>query len=402
MRLDKLLSQLKESRLYPPWLLSEIRNFPDLFSLWWLFFDEKYSTEIGIEINCSKFSLSLTKYLRSINSNLENLTISYNWILRSDFKNLLHHFKRLESLTVFATFGAENKVLKDISNTIICLKSFKFGDVKNFLSLKQDIIEKFAKTQQELCDLDFTFWSKDPKIGSWIFSQFPNLKKAKMNLDYGAFLDSKSNFKNIEELILVGDEFREFSWLEAFQFPKSAKICLKDSQQFIYNPICEIFTEVENLTVQFPGWAFNQDWFKLEKLSVNSTNSGNSVESLQVKFPLLREAKIQIENHDLPYSVFSSLVFLSKNLETLIIYFTQRFYQVIDFDPIDFEEKLAKVKYFNFKVLHLVNKKPNNSSVIPFDAFVKIIDKSPKLAQVGFNLDQDQESLILKKGFAIV
>ena len=99
-------------------IISSLFDFSgeNLFHLWWLFFDEEYTSKIGIEINCPTFSAKLMSYLKGINSVLEDLIISYNWIFRQEFKYLLDHLKCLKHLTVFPTYGAETKILEDITN----------------------------------------------------------------------------------------------------------------------------------------------------------------------------------------------------------------------------------------------------------------------------------------------
>ena len=82
-----------------------------------MFFNEDYTTKIGIEINCLKFSGKLLSYLKSINSVLQDLTISYNGFNNPDFIVILGHLKHLKHLTVFAAVGTEKNILGDISNS---------------------------------------------------------------------------------------------------------------------------------------------------------------------------------------------------------------------------------------------------------------------------------------------
>ena len=107
----------------------------ELFNLWWLFFDEYYTTKIGFEINCLKFSGELITYLKKIKSCvLQDLVISYNWILRQDFKFILDHLKHLKHLTIFAPFGSEMNILDDISNSNCRLKVRFCQKILMFLS----------------------------------------------------------------------------------------------------------------------------------------------------------------------------------------------------------------------------------------------------------------------------
>ena len=103
--------------------------------MWWLFFDEYYTTKIGFEINCLKFSGELITYLKKIKSCvLQDLVISYNWILRQDFKFILDHLKHLKHLTIFAPFGSEMNILDDISNSNCRLKVRYCQKILKFLS----------------------------------------------------------------------------------------------------------------------------------------------------------------------------------------------------------------------------------------------------------------------------
>ena len=98
-------------------LQSSLFQGENLFNLWWLFFNEDYTTKIGMEINCLKFSGKLMSYLKTINSVLQDLTISYNCLNKPDFIVILGHLKHLKHLTVFAAVGTEKNILEDISNS---------------------------------------------------------------------------------------------------------------------------------------------------------------------------------------------------------------------------------------------------------------------------------------------
>ena len=180
-------------------LQSSLFQGENLFNLWWLFFNEDYTTKIGVEINCLKFSCKLLSYLKTINSVLQDLTISYNCLNNPDFRFMfiLGHLKHLKHLTVFPAFGTEGNILRDISNSKCQLQSFKFGQTQNQIEeLDKNAILKFLKTQnKEITNLDMTDWTRNLHFDD--------------KIEVFAYLRNCKNLKNLKVIIIQVGSIRK-------------------------------------------------------------------------------------------------------------------------------------------------------------------------------------------------
>ena len=149
-----------------------------------------------MEINCLKFSGKLMSYLKTINSVLQNLTISYNCLNKPDFIVILGHLKHLKHLTVFAAVGTEKNILEDISDSKCQLQSFKFGQTQNSKELDKNAILKFLRTQnKEITSLDMTDWTRNLHFDD--------------KIEVFAYLQNCKNLKNLKVIIIQVGSIRK-------------------------------------------------------------------------------------------------------------------------------------------------------------------------------------------------
>ena len=215
IRLDQI--SINKMKLYPPTLLSKLRSFQDekIFYLWWMFFDEEYSFKIGIENTFPTFSTMLMKYLKTINSNLEDLVISYSWILRQEFKYLLDHLKCLKKLTVYSN-NAEKNVLEDVAKSNCQLQSFKFSHNKN-KKLGKAVMKTFFESQKtSICEVDMTYWTQNLSHTDRleVFESLKNcqkLQKLHLHVIDLAELGEHQDFGEITDLLFVKSTIKDFT-----------------------------------------------------------------------------------------------------------------------------------------------------------------------------------------------
>jgi hypothetical protein len=387
-------------------------------------------------------------YLKGINSLLEDLIISYNWILRQEFKYLLDHLKNLKHLTVFPTYGAETKILEDITNSKCQLKSFKFGQHQKGTVKKLDkaTILTFLKTQnEELEELDMTDWISKLNVDDKkdVFEQLKNCKKLKKlkihcldvegyrndqssmhrfwsvlseNLPKTSITDLTIDFSGMDEIVY---NQAWFSWLQ--DIPVDVKIRFKDLQVLYFDMedrpmptgLFKQVVEMDSLKLisgSFnPGWMIESDWRNLEKLSMNVTflpdpdydHLGIDPQSSKwsIPFPMLKEATLNVGEHHFLYSSFVAIILGSKHLENLNITFKDQ-NSISRFNEFDFENRLQTVKNFKLKMLSLtcnVWQQP-----MPFKSLLQFVDKCPNLMQINFDLKPEQMRFFIDKGFTII
>ena len=446
---DKIVNKM---RLYPAGLLSSLRGLQGekLFNFWWLFFDEEYSNKIGLEINCPTFSAKLMSYLKSINSVLENLVITYNWILRQEFKYLLDHLKHLKHLTVFSTFGAESQILEDITNSKCRLQSFKFGpDQKKKRGrggMTQKKIFNFLEGQSDyLVELDMTGWLSAFDQKAEILEKLQICKKLKkLKIHFfdaccfkgGEDEEIKENFfseilfkTGVMDLTIDFSDFdgwphffgfKELSWLK--DVPVDMKIRFKGLKfDFRSNQgndistinLCKQVIEIDNLTF-LPSfinpdhsWMIKSNWENLAKLSmkVGSQSIMNPPINLNaqdlkwsISFPMLKEATLDIGSQLFLYSSFKAILLNSKNLENLNINFSNN-NGIRRFDEFDFENQLKTERGFKLKMLSLTCTGATRYQPMPFKSFVELVKKCPYLMQINFDLKPEQLQNLSDVGF---
>ena len=424
----------------------------NLFNLWWLLFNEDYTTKIGVEINCLIFSGKVLSYLKTINSVLQDLTISYNCLneVSQDFRFILDHLKDLKHLTVFAAFGTERNILEDISDSKCQLQSFKFGQTQNKIDpqeLNKNVILKFLKTQsKEIANLDMTNWTRNLHNGDKreVFAYLQNcqkLKKLKIhfedfesdlshlgekgavlsdNLPKTHIIDLKIDFCGIGKVVY---NHAWFSWLQ--DIPVDVKVRFKDIRVFYYDitfdkpmPKClfKQVVDIDNLKLVSyswnSSWMIDCDWRNLEKLTMDVSFLKDSgalgfdltgfilpqASKWHISFPNLKEATLNIGKHNFLYSSFLAIILGSKQLEHLNIYFESQ-NSIRQFDEIDFDNQLETVKNLNLKNLSLTC--TTRQQPIPYKSLLSLAKKSPNLKEINFDLSPDQLQLFQKLGFFV-
>jgi len=450
---DKIVNKM---RFYPASLLSSLRGFrgEELFNLWWLFFDEYYTTKIGFEINCLKFSGELISYLKKINSCvLQDLVISYNWILRQDFKFILDHLKHLKHLTIFAPFGSEMNILDDISNSKCQLKSFKFGRHQKGKKLNKRAILEFLEAQhEEIESLDMTDWMRNLHINERlvVFAYFRNCKKLKTLKIHFKDIDGRSSLVHPCEGGLKDDEFWAvlvdnlpkaqikdftidfcgvnyvddltdivcneswFMWLKSI--PVDLKVRFKDlqmkyfdteEQPVISTGLFKQVVEIDNLKLisgSIIQWMIKSDWRDLEKLTMNVSYLANPTfvgippQTINwcIEFPNLKEAILNIGEHHFFYSSFMGIILGSKHLENLSICFKDE-NAIRRFNEVDFEDQLQTVKSLNLKMLSITCS--TRRQPMPYKSFLSLVKKCPDLKQINFDLSPEQIQVFQGLGF---
>ena len=405
-----------------------------------------------MEINCLKFSGKLLSYLKTINSVLQDLTISYNCINNPDFRFIfiLGHLKHLKHLTVFAAFGTERNILRDISNSKCQLQSFKFGQTQNQTQeLDKNAILKFLKSQnKEITNLDMTDWTRnlhfDDKIE--VFAYLQNCKKLKTlkihfedvevyqsDLSHlglkGAVLSEVLPKIHIKDLTIDFCDVAKvvynqawFSWLQ--DVPVDVKVRFKNLKVLYFDlnfdepmPMClfKQVAEMDNLKLISgswnPGWMIDSDWKNLEKLTLDvsfledSDNSGYDylhidpqASKWRISFPNLKEATLNVGKHHFLYSSFIAIILGSKQLENLNIYFEGQ-NSIRQFDEIDFDNQLKTVKNLNLKTLSITC--TTRQQPMPCKSLLSLVKKCPNLKQIIFDLIPDELQLFQELGFTI-
>ena len=405
-----------------------------------------------MEINCLKFSGKLLSYLKTINSVLQDLTISYNCINNPDFRFIfiLGHLKHLKHLTVFAAFGTERNILRDISNSKCQLQSFKFGQTQNQTQeLDKNAILKFLKSQnKEITNLDMTDWTRnlhfDDKIEVFAYLQnckklktlkihFEDVEVYKSDLSHlglkGAVLSEVLPKIHIKDLTIDFCDVAKvvynqawFSWLQ--DVPVDVKVRFKNLKVLYFDlnfdepmPMClfKQVAEMDNLKLISgswnPGWMIDSDWKNLEKLTLDvsfledSDNSGYDylhidpqASKWRISFPNLKEATLNVGKHHFLYSSFIAIILGSKQLENLNIYFEGQ-NSIRQFDEIDFDNQLKTVKNLNLKTLSITC--TTRQQPMPCKSLLSLVKKCPNLKQIIFDLIPDELQLFQELGFTI-
>ena len=432
-------------------LQSSLFQGENLFDLWWLFFDEGYTTKLGMEINCLKFSAKLLSYLKTINSVLQDLTISYNGlnIVSQDFRFILDHLKHLKHLTIFAAFGTERNILEYISDSKCQLQSFKFGQTQNMIDQQEfdkNVILQFLKTQnKEITSLDMTHWTRYLHIDEKrdVFAYLQNCQKLKkLKIHFEDFEEYQSDLSHLGEkgsvlsdnlpkthIIDLTIDFCDvakvvynqawFSWLQ--DIPVDVKVRFKDLTVLYFDlnfdqpmpmGLFKQVVDMDNLKLISgswnPSWIIDSDWKNLEKLTMDVSflkDSGYDylhidpqASKWHISFPNLKEATLNVGKHHFLYSSFMAIILGSKRLENLHIYFKGQ-NSIRQFDEIDFDNQLKTVKNLNLKTLSLTC--TNRRQPMPCNSLLSLVKTSPNLQQITFDLMPDQLQVFQELGFTI-
>ena len=409
--------------------------------MWWMFFDEEYTTKIGMETDCVQFSIRLLSYLKRINSVLTDLTINYHARLKQDFKIVLNHLIHLKHLAVFTEFQNETNILEDISNSSCQLLSFKFGPTQKVKKLNVRAILQFLKTQSKvITSLDMTFWTIKLVISEKreVFAYLQNCEKLRrLTFHFRDALHLIHDFSVLKEnlprtevrdLTIYFSECQDMDYTEAWFYwlqdiHPDVKVRFKDLKVSFYNlldypepkHLFKQVVEMDNLKLisgsHKLGWMIDTDWRNLEKINMTVSFYNEDYENFiddplgpewRISFPNLKEAILNVGGHNFLYSNFMAIILGSKGLENLNICFKGH-NSISRFDEIDFENQLQNVEYLNLKILSLTCTNSTSSlQPMPYNSLLSLVKKSPKLRQITYDLMTEQRQFFQELGFTIV